>query len=167
MTDPPEMLNELLSQYQEKEVDEFRSVLTQRGWSLWFAALKALEETELQAATSADSPQEAYASIQQVKGIRKVLGLVPQILNRGENKNGRENDYNEPIRPKLTGRRAFAGWGDSDEAGAPTGSAAGWNGYDSEPPASDLGPELTRRYHDSRAADVEQPKVAGEDSEGS
>ena len=123
-----EPLAEYLQRFSLEDLERFRQMLPTLGWRLFWGALVALERTAAEEITSADSPQEAFSRKDHLVGIRKVIGLIETILNRGESNVEQGTDFEDPAE----------GFG---------GSATGWVGF-----GDPLGTKPSREWRDKRDA---------------
>ncbi len=106
-----EPLAEYLQRVSEEDLERFRQMLPTQGWRLFWGALVALERTAAEEITSADSPQEAFSRKDHLVGIRKVIGLIETILNRGENNVEQRTDFEDPTEG-FGGSTGWVGFGD-------------------------------------------------------
>lgn len=107
-----EPLGEFLQRLSPEDLERFRQMLSTQGWRVFWAGLVALERTASEVMTSADSPQEAFSRKDHLVGIRKVIGLIETILNRGENDDERRNADFEDAAEGIGGSTGWVGFGD-------------------------------------------------------
>lgn len=107
-----EPMGEFLQRLSPEDLERFRQMLSTHGWRVFWAGVLALEKTASEVMTSADSPQEAFSRKDHLVGIRKVIGLIETILNRGENDDERRNADFEDATEGLGGSTGWVGFGD-------------------------------------------------------
>ena len=89
-----EGIQEIFGKLSNKDLESFSKMLEQKGWLIYSAVQAAAEEMAKELTLSASSQQEVWDRQNQLKGIRYVIDLRTQILNRGES-NVRQDEGTE------------------------------------------------------------------------